>query len=130
MHFVRKTGLAKTALASLVIVAAGAAKAQTTIVTQPVQTQTVVTTTQPLQLTPVQRQTIYRTVTKTRVQPAQSTVQYQVGMRVPQGVELYAVPPEVVTEVPAVQPYKYMVVNNRVWLVDPATSEVIAEVAN
>ncbi len=120
----------KAGLAFAVALAATAAQAQTTIITrEPVQTQTVVTT-QPLQLTPVQRQTIYRTITRERVRPAQATVQYQVGMRVPESVELYAVPQEVVTEVPTVKTYKYMMVNDRVWLVDPATSEVVAEVAN
>ena len=29
-----------------------------------------------------------------------------------------------------VKPYKYMVVNDRVWLVDPVTSEVITEVGD
>jgi flavorubredoxin len=38
------------------------------------------------------------------------------------------VPQEVALEVPAIQTYKYMVVNNRVVLIDPATSEVVAEV--
>jgi hypothetical protein len=130
MNYVRKTTLA-IALTVVAGAASGAAFAQTTVITrEPVQTQTVVTTTQPLQLTPVQRQTIYRTITRGRVKPAVVTVQYRVGMRVPQSVELYSVPQEVVTEVPAVQPYKYMVVNDRVWLVDPATSEVIAEVGD
>jgi hypothetical protein len=57
-------------------------------------------------------------------------VQYQVGMRVLQTIELHSVPQEVVTEVPMVRPYKYMVVNDRVWLVDSATSEGVAEVGN
>ncbi|MBV8790590.1 MAG: DUF1236 domain-containing protein [Pseudolabrys sp.] len=126
MNFARKTGLA---VALLMTAGASSALAQTTVITrEPVQTQTIVTS-DPLQLTPVQRQTIYRTVTRTQVQPAQATVQYQVGMRVPQSVELYPMPQEVVTEVPVVQPYKYMVVNDRVWLVNPATSEVVAEVS-
>jgi hypothetical protein len=30
--------------------------------------------------------------------------------------------------VPAIRSYRYMVINNRVWLVDPATSTVVAEV--
>jgi len=38
-------------------------------------------------------------------------------------------PQEVAVEVPAIRPYKYMVVNARVVLTDPATSEVVAEVA-
>jgi hypothetical protein len=123
--------ISKSIFASALVASTGVAYAQTTVITrEPVQTQTVVTTTQPLQLTPVQRQTIYRTVTRTKVKPAQATVQYQVGMRVPQTVELYSVPQEIVTEVPAVRTYKYMMVNDRVWLVDPATSEVVAEVGN
>jgi hypothetical protein len=40
------------------------------------------------------------------------------------------VPQTIVTEVPAVRTYKYMVVNHRVVLVDPATSEVVADLAD
>ena len=87
-------------------------------------------TTEPLQLSPVQRQTVYRTIVRERVQPAQPSVEYRVGMRVPPTVQLYPVPDSVVVEVPAIRPYKYMVVNNRVVLVDPATSEVVEEFAD
>lgn len=115
--------------AALVLMTAGAS-AQTTVITrEPVQTQTVVTT-QPLQLTPVQRQRIYTTVTRERVAPATATVQYQVGMRVPESTQLYTLPEDVVVDVPTVRSYRYMTVNNRVWLVDPATSEIVAEVVN
>jgi hypothetical protein len=38
------------------------------------------------------------------------------------------VPQSVAVEVPAIQSYKYMVVNNRVVLVDPATSTVVGEI--
>jgi hypothetical protein len=37
-------------------------------------------------------------------------------------------PEAVVVEVPAIRTYRYMVVNNRVVLVDPATSTVVAEI--
>jgi hypothetical protein len=87
-------------------------------------------TTEPLQLTPVQRQTIYRTIVHERVAPAQPTVEYHVGARIPESVQLYAVPQEVAVEVPAIRAYKYMVVNNCVVLIDPATSEVVAEVVD
>jgi hypothetical protein len=96
------------------------------ITREPVESRTVVTG--PVQLTPVQRQTIYRTIVRERVVPAPPTVEYRVGTRVPQSVQLYSVPQEVALEVPAIQTYKYMVVNNRVVLIDPATSEVVAEV--
>lgn len=108
-----------------------AATAQTTVITrEPVQSRTVVTT-EPLQLTPVQRQTVYRTIVRERVvAPSQPTVEYRVGTRVPQDTQLYAVPDTVAVEVPAIRSYKYMVVNNRVVLIDPATSEVVAELVD
>jgi flavorubredoxin len=45
-------------------------------------------------------------------------------------VQLYSVPQEVAVEVPSIRQYKYMVVNDRVVLIDPATSEVVAELAD
>jgi hypothetical protein len=115
------------ALLAALLAGAGSAGAQTTVITrEPVESRTVVTG--PVQLTPVQRQTIYRTIVRERVVPAPPTVEYRVGTRVPQNVQLYSVPQEVALEVPAIQTYKYMVVNNRVVLIDPATSEVVAEV--
>lgn len=119
--------------ASAIALIAGlsSATAQTTVITrEPVQSQTVVTTTQPLQLTPAQRQTVYRTIVRERVAPAQPTVTYRVGMRVPETAQLYSVPDTVAIEVPAVRSYKYMMVNDRVVLVDPATSEVVGELAD
>jgi uncharacterized protein DUF1236 len=115
------------ALLAALLAGAGSAGAQTTVITrEPVESRTVVTG--PVQLTPVQRQTIYRTIVRERVVPAPPTVEYRVGTRVPPSVQLYSVPQEVALEVPAIQTYKYMVVNNRVVLIDPATSEVVAEV--
>ena len=125
----------RTAAEATVLLLAGglAASAQTTIITtQPQTTGTVVATPAPQQfeLTPVQRQTVYRTIIRERSAPAQATVEYRVGTRVPEATHLYAVPQEVAVEVPAVRSYKYMVVNNRVLLVDPATSQVVAELSN
>lgn len=109
---------------------ASAASAQTTVITrEPVESRTVVTT-EPLQLTPVQRRTIYRTIVRERVTPARPTVEYRVGTRMRESVQLYAVPQEVAVEVPEIRAYKYMVVNDRVVLIDPATSEVVDEVAD
>jgi Protein of unknown function (DUF1236) len=124
MTYFRHAAIAATLLAS-----AGAAIAQTTVITrEPVESRTVVTT-EPLQLTPVQRHTIYRTIVRERVTPARPTVEYRVGTRVPESVQLYAVPQDVAVEVPAIRSYKYMVVNDRVVLIDPATSEVVDELA-
>ena len=115
------------AIVALLVAGATTASAQTTIITrEPVQSRTVVTT-EPLQLTPVQRRTIYRTIVRERVVPAEPTIEYRVGARVPERARLYSVPREVAVEVPEIQSYKYMVVNNRVVLVDPATSQVVDE---
>jgi hypothetical protein len=122
------TQLRHAAIAAALIAATTAAHSQTTVITrEPVQTQTVITA--PLQLTPVQRQTIYRTIVRERVAPAQPTVEYRVGTRVPASAQLYALPETVAVEVPAIRQYKYMMVNNRIVLIDPATSQVVAEVA-
>ena len=119
-----------TAIVAALLAGATTASAQTTIITrEPVESRTVVTT-EPLELTPVQRQTIYRTIVRERVAPAAPTVEYRVGARVPDSVRLYSVPQEVAVEVPAIRSYKYMVVNNRVVLVDPATSQVVEEVVD
>lgn len=123
------THLRHAAVAAVVLASVTAAHAQTTVITrEPVQTQTVVTE-QPLALTPVQRQTIYRTIVRERVAQPAPTVEYRVGTRVPADVQLREVPDTVAVEVPAIRRYRYMTVNNRVVLVDPATSEVVAEVA-
>jgi hypothetical protein len=86
-------------------------------------------TTQPLALTSVQRQTVYRTIVRERPLAAAPTIEYRVGTRVPGNAQLYAVPQEAAVEFPAIRTYKYMMVNDRVVLVDPATSEVVAEFA-
>ena len=75
---------------------AGAANAQTTVITrEPVETRTVITREpwrpapsyrEPVEFTPVQRQTIYRTIVRERVNPTPPTVDYEVGTRVPQDV--------------------------------------------
>lgn len=118
------------AIVAAVVAGATTASAQTTIITrEPVESRTVVTT-EPLELTPVQRRTIYRTIVRERVAPAEPTIEYRVGARLPDSVRLYSVPQEVAVEVPTIRSYKYMVVNNRVVLVDPATSQVVEEVVD
>lgn len=118
------------AIVAALLAGASTVSAQTTVITrEPVESRTVVTT-EPLRLTPVQRRTVYRTIVRERITRAQPTVEYRVGARVPESVQLYSVPQEVAVEVPAIRSYKYMVVNDRVVLIDPATSEVVAELAD
>ena len=107
----------------------------------------------PLALTPAQRTTIYRTiipqgrgrepivrerivtesvapVARERIvnPPAGSAYAYTVGSRVGDAYALAPMPQAVAATVPAVRSYRYMVINNRLLLVDPATGIVVAEV--
>ena len=63
-----------------------------------------------------------------RVVTAPTEVDYVVGDRVPATVQLSAFPERVVREVPAFGSYRYMVVNDRVLPVDPATNTVVQEI--
>ena len=112
-------------IVAALLASASTTSAQTTVITrEPVESRTVVTT-EPLQLTPVQRRTVYRTIVRERVRPAQPAVEYRVGTRVPESVQLYSVPQGSPSKY-----RQYMVVNERVVLIDPATSEVVAELVD
>src|SRR5262249_8846559 len=52
-----------------------------------------------------------------------------VGSRVPPTVRLEPLPPALVAEVPVVRPYRYMRYFDRVLLIDPVTSVVVADVS-
>ena len=107
----------------------------------------------PLALTPAQRTTIYRTiipqgrgrgpivqerivtesvapapVARERIAPAPSAYAYAVGSRVADASALAPMPQAVASTVPGVRSYRYMVINNRLLLVDPTTGIVVAEV--
>jgi hypothetical protein len=110
----------------------------------------------PPALTPAQRTTIYRTIIPqgrgrgpivrerivTESVPAAPAVRervvtgpagvdyadYAVGSRVSDAYALAPLPQSVVSTVPAVRSYRYMVINNRLLLVDPATGIVVADV--
>jgi hypothetical protein len=51
-----------------------------------------------------------------------------VGARIPASLPLYAVPEPLALRLPSARPYSYAVVDNRLYLVDPLTSVIVAEV--
>jgi hypothetical protein len=110
------------ASAIVLLASAAAATAQTTIIERE---SPAVITRERIELTPAQRTTIYRTVARDRLQAAEPAFSVTLGARVPEAVELQEIPSAVVAEVPTVRRYRYMVVNNEVVLVDPATSQVV-----
>jgi hypothetical protein len=57
-----------------------------------------------------------------------SDVYYEVGARVPATVRLAPLPPRAIAANPALRPYRYMIFRDRVLLVDPATSIVVADI--
>ena len=69
-------------------------------------------------------------VVRERIAPAGSAYAYAVGSRVGDAYALAPMPQAVVSTVPAVRSYRYMVINNRLLLVDPATGLVVAEVTD
>jgi hypothetical protein len=66
-------------------------------------------------------------VVRERVVTEPTTVDYAVGSRVTDAYALAPMPAPLVRTVPAVRSYRYMVVNNRLLLVDPATGIVVAD---
>jgi hypothetical protein len=111
----------RNAVLGLAVAAANSAAHAQVVVTEPGGT-----VIEPLQLTPTQRTVIYRTIVHQRTIPAPS-IEYRIGARVPEAIALEPLPDTVVAEVPAIRSYRYVVANNRVILVDPATGVVVGE---
>jgi hypothetical protein len=73
-------------------------------------------------LTPEQRRVIYQEL---KGQPVTPGLQAQIGTELPFGVDARPVPDEVAAAVPQTRGYQYVVANNQVMLVSPATRFVV-----
>jgi uncharacterized protein DUF1236 len=80
---------------------------------------------QKLILSPAQRTAIYDQVSKDKSKAAPKSFSPVVGGDVPAMIELYTLPDEAVTGVPAAKLYKYTMVENKVVLVDPTKMRVV-----
>ena len=79
-----------------------------------------------LQLNAQQKAAIFQSVTKEKVKsPPPANLQVSVGAQIPASIELYALPANVVSEVPATKPYKYTVAQNQVLIVDPTNMKIV-----
>ena len=79
-----------------------------------------------LQLSAQQKSSIFKIVTMEKVKsPPPANLQLSVGAQVPASIELYPLPANIVSEVPAAKPYKYTVAQNQVVLVDPTNMRVV-----
>jgi hypothetical protein len=66
-------------------------------------------------------------VTTRRIVTAPASVELAVGARLPATVPLYALPDTIGLRFPAVRAYRYAVVDDRIFLVDPARSLIVEE---
>ena len=75
---------------------------------------------------PLDKQTIVKDYVKRSDMPAVDPgAPVAVGMTVPEGTELFALPQDNVTEVPSVTRYKFLVTGATIAVVDPETRKVI-----
>ncbi len=70
----------------------------------------------------------YDDVYAERAPPAYPVAPHTVGSVLPADVVLTPLPATAAVEVPAVRPYSYVTIDNRVLLVDPATNTVVADI--
>ena len=100
-------------------------------------------------LTPAEQRVVYRTIVQQQVIPAAPVVRdpywggapivartdvapvpavYPVGSVLPTAVPLYGVPETVAVRVPTARPYSYAYIGGRIYLVDPVSSVIVADV--
>jgi hypothetical protein len=77
-----------------------------------------------LSLSPPQRTLIVRHIPRDHVARGVS-IELALGAEVPSTVELYEFPEEVLVEVPSLKPYRYVVLERRVAVVDPSNRAVV-----
>jgi hypothetical protein len=75
---------------------------------------------------PEQKTVIKQTIVKENIRPQKIDVQVRVGVRVPQTVVLYALPPTIIEIYPAYRPYKLVMVDdNTILVIDPTDWEIV-----
>jgi Protein of unknown function (DUF1236) len=83
---------------------------------------------QKLELSPSQKAAIMTAIRRTAINvttPSRNVV-VAVGAQFPSSTKLFGLPEDVTTDMPAVKPYKFTMVNGTLVLVDPASMRVVA----
>jgi len=80
-----------------------------------------------LQLSAAQKSAIFEAVNqeKSKVAPPETNFRVSMGAPIPPSIELYVLPDGALSAAPAARPYKYIVVQNQIVLVDPTTMRVV-----
>lgn len=84
--------------------------------------------TEPMALTQQQRSSIFRMVITQRDKvktPPPAGMYVAIGAEVPASLELYTLPDQILSEVPATKQYKYTLWHDQVVLVDPINMKVV-----
>ena len=86
--------------------------------------------TQPVPLSPEKQATVKQHVQREKPPEAQAGSPVAVGMTVPESVELWSLPQDSVTEVPATTSYKFLLTGKTIAVVDPESRKVIQIIPN
>jgi len=81
--------------------------------------------TSPVPLPPEKQAIVKEHVARTRMPPTEVPGPVTVGMTVPDSVELFGLPQDTVTEVPAVTRYRFFVAGNIIAVVEPESLKVV-----
>jgi uncharacterized protein DUF1236 len=81
-------------------------------------------------LSAAQKETIFTAIRRSRmrVTPPPRDLSVGIGVTIPSGTELFALPEGALKQVPDAEPYKFTIINNTLILVDPTTMQVVATV--
>ncbi|WP_201836069.1 DUF1236 domain-containing protein [Microvirga zambiensis] len=86
--------------------------------------------TSPVQLSPEKQATVRQHVQREHPPEARTGGPVTVGMTVPESVELWGLPQDSVTEVPATTSYKFLLTGKTIAVVDPDSRKVIQIIPN
>ena len=80
-----------------------------------------------LELTPIQKEIIFTAIRRSSVKIANppSNLDVSIGAQVASSTELYALPDQVVADVPDLKFFRFTIVNNTLLLIDPASMRVV-----
>lgn len=99
-------------------------------ITAPAQTAGTPVDVPPVPLAPEKQAIVKEHVRRAKPANVQPGGPVDVGATVPEGVELWSLPQDSVTEVPTVTSYKFFLAGNTIAVVDPSSRKVIQLIAN
>jgi hypothetical protein len=81
-----------------------------------------------LPLSDEERGRVHASVMKLLNVPAEQVADADIAIELPSSIPMQDFPESLLDDVPVVQPYKFVKLEDRIWLVSPATRKVVAEI--